>query len=286
MSIWYTEKHTPHSGITMEVKETLYHGESEYQTLDILDTHEFGKVMLLDGLIMLTERDEFVYHEMLTHVPLNTHPDPRRILVIGGGDGGTVREVLKHPQVNEVTLVEIDRMVVEASLEYLPEISSGLDDPRTKIVYADGVRFVVESPPERYDVILVDSTDPVGSAEALFAPDFFQCCEKVLAPGGVFVSQSESPFYHLPFMVKVHGRIREIYPACAFYLAPVATYPGGNWSFLMGTKNEDALPLYLGRGDVGTRYYNENIHLASFALPRFVMEALEKGSFEDEVPEW
>ncbi len=284
MSIWYTEKHTPHSGITMEVRETLYHGESEYQTLDILDTHEFGKVMLLDGLVMLTERDEFVYHEMLVHVPLNTHADPKRVLVIGGGDGGTVREVLKHPEVEEVTLVEIDRMVVEASLEYLPEISVGLNDPRTKIAYDDGVRFVSEVVPGSYDVILVDSTDPVGPAEALFARDFFMSCERALAPGGIFVSQSESPFYHLPFMVQVYMRIQEIYPACAFYLAPVTTYPGGNWSFLMGTKGETVLPSYMGRGEIGTRYYNEGIHHSSFALPRFVMEALEKGNPVGEVP--
>jgi spermidine synthase len=133
-------------------------------------------------------------------------------------------------------------------------------------------------------VILVDSTDPVGSAEALFARDFFQSCERALDTGGIFVSQSESPFYHLPFMVQVHMHIQEIYPACAFYLAPVTTYPGGNWSFLMGTKGETVLPSYVGRGDVWTRYYNEGIHLSSFALPRFVMEALEKGGPEDEVP--
>ena len=120
MSIWYTEKHTPHSGITMEVKNSLYHGESKFQTLEILDTWEYGRMMLLDGVVMLTERDEFVYHEMLAHVPLNTHPAPERVLIIGGGDGGTVREVLKHSRIREITLVEIDSMVVEAALEYLP----------------------------------------------------------------------------------------------------------------------------------------------------------------------
>ncbi|MDF1534912.1 MAG: polyamine aminopropyltransferase [bacterium] len=276
MSIWYTEKHTPHSGITMEVKKTLYHGASEYQTLDILDTHEFGRMMLLDGLVMLTERDEFVYHEMLAHIPLNTHRDPRRVLIIGGGDGGTVREVLKHPEVEEVTLVEIDRMVVEAALEYLPDISAGLGDPRTRIVYDDGVRFVAEAPPGSYDVILIDSTDPVGPAEALFTEGFFRSCEQAVGPGGVFVSQSESPFYHLPFMVDVHERIRGVYPVSGFYLASVTTYPGGTWSFLMGAKGEDSLPVYRGRKEILTRYYNGDIHLASFALPRFVLDALGK----------
>ena len=277
MSIWYTEKHTPHSGITMEVRKSLYHGESEFQTLDILDTYEFGRMMLLDGVVMLTERDEFVYHEMLAHVPLNTHPAPERVLVIGGGDGGTVREILKHPRVREVTLVEIDRMVVEAAREHLPGISAGLDDPRTRVVFEDGIKYVADSAPGRYDVILVDSTDPVGPAEALFGREFFQNCSRALGPLGVFVTQSESPFYHLPFMVDVRGRIEGIYAQTAFYLAAVTTYPGGTWSFLMGCKDrERPLAGYEGEGDLDTRYYTPEIHNASFALPRFLERALKK----------
>jgi spermidine synthase len=278
MGTWYTEKHTPHSGITMEVRETLYHGKSEFQTVEILDTHEFGKVLLLDGLVMLTERDEFVYHEMLAHVALNTHREPRRVLVIGGGDGGTVREVLKHPGVQDVTLVEIDPMVVNVSLEYLPEISAGLNDPRTDVVFEDGIRFLEGSRPGSYDVILIDSTDPVGPAEALFTRDFFQDCERCLSPGGIFVSQSESPFYHLPFMVEIHKRIHDLYAAAAFYLASVTTYPGGTWSFLMGSKGEGALPVYHGRDELKTSYYNRDLHLASFVLPSFLKFALEKGT--------
>jgi spermidine synthase len=197
-------------------------------------------------------------------------------LVIGGGDGGTVREVLKHPEVEEVTLVEIDRMVVEAALEHLPGVSEGLGDPRTRIVYDDGVRFVSEAQPESYDVILVDSTDPVGPAEALFTKEFFRSCEQATGPGGIFVSQSESPFYHLPFMVDVHERIRGVYPVSGFYLASVTTYPGGNWSFLMGAKGEESLPVFRGREEIATKYYNRDIHLASFALPQFIAEALGK----------
>jgi len=275
MSIWYTEKHTPHSGITMEVKRTLFHGESPYQTLDILDTMEFGRMLLLDGVVMLTERDEFVYHEMLAHVPLNTHPRPERVLVIGGGDGGTVREVLKHPQVREVTLVEIDQLVVEASLEHLPGISEGLRDSRTRIVYADGIRFVAEARAGAYDVILVDSTDPVGPAEALFGEDFFRNCAAALTPDGVFVTQSESPFYHLPFMVKMHGLMEGVYPRVGFYLAAVPTYPSGTWSFLMGCKADGKpLPQWRENPEVDTRYYAGRVHAASFALPRYLAEAI------------
>lgn len=276
MTSWFTEKHTPHAGITIEVKRNIYHGKSEFQTLDIVDTFEFGRMFLLDGVVMLTERDEFVYHEMLAHVPLNTHPKPERVLVIGGGDGGTVREVLKHPQVKEVTLVEIDPMVMEAALEHLPGISDGLKDSRTTVVYEDGVQFAADSPPESYDVILIDSTDPVGPAEALFREGFFQDCANALAPDGVFVSQSESPFYHLPFMVDIHRVMSRIYPGVGFYLAAVPTYPSGNWSFLMGVKAEGvSLPVCRDHVNLSTRYYDRRIHLGSFAIPRFLSEALE-----------
>jgi spermidine synthase len=275
MSIWYTEKHTPHSGITMEVKKSIYHGESEFQTLDIIDTFEFGRMFLLDGVVMLTERDEFVYHEMLAHVPLNTHSSPEKVLVVGGGDGGTVREVLKHPQVKEITLVEIDRMVVEVALEHLPGISDGLRDPRTKIVYDDGVRFVADAPAGSYDVILVDSTDPVGPAEALFTEEFFRSCANALGHDGIFVSQSESPFYHLSFMVDIYRRMEGIYPEFGFYLAAVPTYPSGNWSFLMGSKSgKISLPECRDHIELTTKYYDHKIHLASFAVPRFLAEAL------------
>lgn len=276
MSIWYTEKHTPHAGITMEIRKSLYHGVSDYQTLDILDTYDFGKVFLIDNLIMLTERDEFVYHEMLTHVPLLSHPDPRNVLVIGGGDGGTVREVLKHQEVEEVVLVEIDRMVVEASLEYLPEISSGLTDPRVTIRYEDGVRFVDDAPKDRFDVILVDSTDPVGPAEALFGRDFFKACRRTLGEKGVFASQSESPFFHLPFMVEVRGRIDGIFSQSGFYLASVTTYPGGTWSFLIGIRGTYDLTACRLKPELSTRYYTPELHQASFSLPRFLLEALEE----------
>lgn len=258
----------------MEVKKSLYHGESDYQTLDILDTYEFGKVLLLDNAVMLTERDEFVYHEMLVHVPLFTHPDPRKILVVGGGDGGTVREILKHKGIEEVTLVEIDRMVVDASLEHLPEISLGLRDSRVDIRHEDGFGFVQQAEKGRFDVVLVDSTDPVGPAEKLFSREFFHACHQVLGEFGVFTSQSESPFYHLPFMVDVSGRIDGIFSQAEFYLASVTTYPGGNWSFLMGTRDILTLPFRREDFDIPTRYYTPELHLASFALPRFLNEAL------------
>ncbi len=274
MSLWFTEKHTAHTGLTMEVRKSLYHGKSDFQTLEILDTFEYGKVFLLDGAVMLTQRDEFIYHEMLAHVPLLTHPDPRKVLVVGGGDGGTVREVLKHKGVEEVTLVEIDRKVVEVCREHLPEVSCGLDDNRVTIRFEDGVRFVDEADEGSFDVILVDSTDPVGPAVALFSVRFFEACSRSLGKNGVFACQSESPFFDLPFMKDIHGHATGAFARARFYLAPVTTYPGGCWSFLMGTRNAVDFPLCREDTGIPTRYYTQQVHLASFALPRFLEEAL------------
>ncbi|UCF32027.1 MAG: polyamine aminopropyltransferase [bacterium] len=276
MSIWYTEKHTPHSGITIEVKKALYHAESPFQSIDVLDTYEFGKVLLLDGLVMLTERDEFVYHEMLAHVPLLTHPRPRNVLVVGGGDGGTVREVLKHATVEAVTLVEIDRMVVETSLEYLPEISAGLGDSRVSIVYEDGVKYLDQAADGTFDAILVDSTDPVGAAEALFSADFFRSCRRALTAQGVFASQTESPFYHMAFMKEVSRRLSGIFGVSRFYFAPVTTYPSGNWSFVLGQMDPGAEPRLGDGASLASRYYTPEIHTACFARPRFLVEALQE----------
>jgi len=274
MSLWFTEKHTAHTGLTMEVRKSLYYGKSDFQTLEVLDTFEYGKVFLLDNVVMLTQRDEFVYHEMLAHVPLFTHPDPRRVLVVGGGDGGTVREVLKHKCVEEVTLVEIDRKVVEVCREYLPEVSCGLEDNRVTVLFEDGVRFVDEANEGSFDVILVDSTDPVGPAVALFSSRFYGACSRTLGKNGVFACQSESPFFDLPFMKDVHLRASGAFAGVRFYLAPVTTYPGGCWSFLMGTRDAADLPPFREDTGIRTRYYTQRVHLASFALPRFLEEAL------------
>lgn len=274
MSIWFTEKYADHSGLTMEVRDVLYKGESEYQKLAILDTYAFGKVFLLDGAVMLTERDEFLYHEMLAHVPLFTHPDPRRVLVIGGGDGGTVREVLKHESVEEVVLVEIDRKVLDVCREHFPGISGGLSDPKVTVLCEDGVRYVEEAPAGRFDVVLVDSTDPVGPAVALFSREFFAACRWVLGDNGVFACQSGSPFFNLPLMREIHGHACAIFGQARFYLSPVMAYPGGTWSFLMGTVNPAPLPDDRPEPVFPTKYYTRQVHRACFALPRFLEEAL------------
>lgn len=281
MSVWYTEKHTPHAGITMEVDRSLFKDRSRCQEVEVVETFQFGRVLLLDGLVMLTERDEFIYHEMLAHVPLVSHGGARDVLVIGGGDGGTVREVLKHGSVESVTLVEIDPMVVETARRFFPDVSCGLSDERVTVLYQDGVEFAAEAEGGRFDAILVDSTDPVGPAEALFAEPFLASCGRILAEDGVLSMQSESPVYHLPFMAELYSRTRRLFGWSRFYLAPVTTYPGGSWSFLMARQGEGpagpgtAAPAEPGSRGLKTRYYNAAIHQACFALPSFLAEALE-----------
>jgi len=273
MDLWFTEKYAD-SGLAMKVRDVLYRGESPFQKMAVLDTFAFGKVLVLDGAVMLTERDEFLYHEMLAHVPLFTHHDPKRVLVIGGGDGGTVREVLRHPGVEEVILVEIDEKVLEVSREYLPQVSGALSDPRVRVLCEDGVRYVGEAQAGRFDVVLVDSTDPVGPAVALFAPEFFEGCSRILGPDGVFACQSGSPFFNLSLMKDIHGHALAAFPRARFYLAPVMAYPGGTWSFLLGSKGSSPLPQCRREAAFKTRYYTPGIHLASFALPKFVEEAI------------
>ncbi|MBQ1940625.1 MAG: polyamine aminopropyltransferase, partial [Selenomonadaceae bacterium] len=172
MELWFTEQHTPEVRFSIKIDHQLFSEHSEFQRIDIFDSKEFGRVLTLDGYLMLTEKDEFIYHEMITHVPMSVHPNARKVLVIGGGDGGTVRELLKYPQIEEIDLVEIDEQVVEASKLYLPKIACGLDDPKVKCYYEDGLKFIRHVEDE-YDVIIVDSTDPFGPGEGLFTKEFY-----------------------------------------------------------------------------------------------------------------
>lgn len=273
MELWYTEKQTPHAGITCLVRETLCHLKTPYQDLAIIDTLQYGRMLVLDGMVQTTEQDEFVYHEMIVHVAMQAHPNPRHVLVVGGGDGGAIREVLKYPSVETATLVEIDEAVITASKKYLPDIACGLADPRVRVLVADGIAHVKESQ-GKYDCIFVDSTEPVGPAVGLFSGEFYAGIYRALKKDGLFVAQTESPFFNRDLIKNVFARISSVFPLVRLYLASVPTYPSGLWSFTAGSKCYD--PEAGGGKPVTTRYYNADVHQGAFRLPVFVRELLEK----------
>ncbi len=276
MDLWVTEKQTEIMAISYKVKKTLHSEKTEFQELAVVETEQFGRMLLLDGIIQTTIGEEFVYHEMMAHVPLNTHPNPKKVLVIGGGDGGVIREVVKHPAVEQAVLCEIDRRVVEVSRKYLPEISCGLDDPKVTVLYADGIKHVKENP-NTYDVIIVDSTDPIGPAEALFTEDFYHSVAGALTKDGIMVAQTESPFVTPDLVLSCYKRISSALPLTKVYLAHVPVYPTGMWSITMGSKTYD--PEKVDKTKISsypTRYYTPEIHYAAFALPKFVQDLLNE----------
>ncbi|MDD4169205.1 MAG: polyamine aminopropyltransferase [Desulfotomaculaceae bacterium] len=275
MNLWFEEYQTKDMVIACRVSRTLHEEKTPFQDLAVVDTVEFGRMLLLDNVIQTTVKDEFVYHEMITHVALNTHHRPVNVLVIGGGDGGTVREIVKHQSVEQVVHCEIDGAVIEAAKKYLPEISCALDHPKVKIIIDDGIKHV-QSHKSHYDLIIVDSTDPVGPAEGLFSAAFYQDIYDCLTDDGIFVAQTESPFFNDGLIKRVYQDVAGIYPIPRLFLANVPTYPGGLWSFTMGSKKYD--PLQVDRAKIAeldTRYYSPDIHFSSFVLPPFVLELVK-----------
>ncbi|CUS80233.1 spermidine synthase [Candidatus Kryptobacter tengchongensis] len=275
---WFTEYGPTNTSISLRVKYKLFEKETPYQKIEIFDSYDYGRVMALDGFIMLTEKDEFIYHEMISHVPLFTHPEPKYILVIGGGDGGAVREILKHKSVEKVELVEIDEEVVNASKIYFPQIASCLEDKRVEIKFQDGVEFI-KSKKGVYDIVLIDSPDPIGPAIGLFEEDFYKNAFFSLNDSGILVAQSESPFVFPDLIKRVYSIFKKYFPIVYFYLANVPTYASGVISFILGSKKFDPLknfdPERVRGFDASFRYYNEKVHLASFALPNFFTELLK-----------
>mgnify|MGYP000906999003 CR=1 FL=1 len=272
MDLWYTERQTGAVGLTLRIRRTLVSERTPFQHLAVLDTEQFGRMLVLDGMVQATVGDEFIYHEMIAHVALNTHPCPRSVAVIGGGDGGAIREILKHASVEKAVLVEIDAQVIEASRKYLPEISMALDDPRVEIRVEDGLRHVKEHK-EAYDVIIVDSTEPVGAAVGLFSSEFYSDIYDSLREEGILVAQTESPFYNRDLIKRSTAAIAGVFPVTRLYLASIPTYPSGLWSFTLGSKEHDPLSVTPSRfADLDTRYYTPDVHRAAFSLPRFVQE--------------
>ncbi|MEA4901288.1 polyamine aminopropyltransferase [Desulfitobacterium sp.] len=279
MELWYTEQHTDNVRFSIKVDKPLYTGQSEFQRIDVFNSKEFGNFFTLDGLMMVTQKDEFIYHDMIVHVPMATNPKIKNVLVIGAGDGGTVRELTRYAGIENIDMVEIDKMVVDVCREYLPQTACKLDDPRVNLFFEDGLKFV-RTKENIYDLIIVDSTDPFGPGEGLFTKEFYGNCFKALKEDGILVNQHESPYYdaYAKSMQRAHKRIREFFPICRVYQAHIPTYPSGHWLFGFASKKYDPLTdldeqAWNNLG-LKTRYYNTDIHKGSFALPNYVKELL------------
>ncbi len=275
--LWVEEKFSDFLGLRVKVEKVLFSGKSEFQTVDVVDTKGHGKMLLNDGLIMVTERDEFAYHDMITHVPLFVHPEPKNVLVIGGGDGGTAREVIRHPSVEKCTMVEIDAMVVDACKAHIPQTAKELTNPKVNLIIGDGVKFVKETT-EKFDVIIVDSTDPIGPAQPLFGEEFYQDVFNCLSDDGIVVSQGESSWYAMEIQQSLLKVLNKVFPHSYLYSFSNLTYPGGLWSFTFASKRYHPVNDFNAQRviDSGLEfdYYNHQLHSAAFALPSFAKKGL------------
>ena len=282
MDLWFSEPHTPDVKMSIRIDRQLHSEQSEFQRIDIFESREFGRFLTLDGLMMLTEKDEFIYHEMITHVAMASNPEIKNVLVIGAGDGGTVRELARYDTIEHIDMVEIDERVVEVSKEFLQQTACRLDDPRVNIVYDDGLRFVRRKE-NCYDLIIVDSTDPFGPGEGLFTSEFYGNCFNALTEKGILVNQHESPYYadDAKAMQRAHKRIREFFDVCRVYQAHIPTYPSGHWLFGFASKAIDPLTADIEKWNslgLKTRYYNTDLHRGCFAIPNYVKELLENAT--------
>ena len=280
MDLWFSEAHSPDVKLSIRVDKQLYSGQSEFQRIDVFHSPEFGRFLTLDGYMMLTEKDEFIYHEMIVHPALAVHPRVRDVLVIGAGDGGVVRELCRYDDVAHIDMVEIDPQVVEVCREFLPKTACSLDDPRVSIHYEDGLKFI-RSKVDCYDLIIVDSTDPFGPGEGLFTREFYGNCSKALRSDGIMVNQHESPFYDADAVAcqRAHKRIVESFPISRVYQAHIPTYPSGHWLFGFASKQYHPLrdldeKRWNARG-LSCRYYTTTLHRGAFYIPAYVEELLK-----------
>lgn len=280
MELWYTEKHTDDVKFSIRVDKELHSEQSEFQRIDILESKEFGKIFTLDGLMMVTEKDEFIYHEMIVHVPMASNPNIKKVLVIGAGDGGTIRELTRYSTIEKIDMVEIDERVVEVCKKYLPQTTCKLDDERVSISFEDGLKFVRNKENE-YDLIIVDSTDPFGPGEGLFTREFYGNCYKALTEDGILVNQHESPYYdyYAKSMQAAHEKIVGLFKIHRVYQAHIPTYPSGHWLFGFASKKYDPINDLnadaWNRLGIETKYYNTDLHVGCFALPNYVRKLLE-----------
>ncbi len=280
LDLWFSERWSEDTKFSIKIKEHLYSEQSPFQKIDFFTSEEYGRFFTLDGYIMITEKDEFIYHEMITHVPMSTNLNIKKVLVIGGGDGGTVRELTRYSTIEEIHMVEIDERVVRLSEKFLPFTADKLTDKRVTLYFQDGLKFVADCEDEKYDLILVDSTDPISVGEGLFTEEFYKNCYRILSKDGILVNQHESPYYdkYSKEMKKAHNKIKNIFPIAKVYQFHQPTYASGHWLFGFASKKYDPIK----DSDIDkwndleleTKYYNTDIQSAAFALPNYVKSKL------------
>ena len=280
MEMWFHDEHTDNVKLAIRVDYQVFSAQSEIQRIDVLESKEFGKILVVDGDLMLTEKDEFIYHEMISHVPMAVHPQVEKILVIGGGDGGVVRELAKYDTVEQIDVVEADPLLVEVCRKYFPQMACSLNDPRVHIYHEDGLRFI-RSKSDAYDLIIIDSPNPFGAGEGLFTKEFYGNCFNALHEDGIMINQHESPFYKEEAFQcqRMHKRIIESFPISRIYQAHIPSYPSGHWLFGFASKryhpihDMDGVQWKL-RG-IQTKYYLPRLHEGVFALPAYVEELVQ-----------
>ena len=274
---WFSESADGY-GMSLQIIRKLHEEQTPYQKLEVFETETFGNLMTLDGITMLTGRDNFIYHEMMSHPALFTHPNPKRVIIVGGGDCGTLREVLKHDEVETVIQVEIDERVTRVAEEFFPELCESNDDPRAEFLFEDAIKWMTQAEPRSVDVIILDTTDPEGQAERLFAEPFYSDCHQALTEGGIMIAQSESPFMDLEVLRKMRGEMKKAgFSDLQTLNFCQPTYPSGWWSATMARKAQkfgNFREQVVRRKKFETRYYNADIHMASQVLPEFLQLAL------------
>lgn len=276
---WFHERGElwPGQAMSLQVKKVLDHFQSDFQDILVFESESHGNVLVLDGVIQVTERDEHAYQEMIAHIPLFAHPDPKKVLVIGGGDGGVLREVAKHKGVEEIVECEIDEGVIKASKKYLPGLAKGYDDPRVTVKVMDGAKFLEENQ-EAFDVIITDSSDPVGPASVLFETPFYNAMYKSLRPGGIVCTQGECIWLHLDLIQPLVSAISKTYSSVEYAYTTIPTYPSGQIGFIIASKGGSSCkkPVRAAPDDLlaELKYYTPELHSAAFVLPAFANRAI------------
>ena len=278
-NVWFTELHQGKSGLTFKVSRLLESIDTPYQRIDVIETEEFGRALVLYGSLMIADGDTGAYNEMIAHVPLFVHPRPEEVLVIGGGDGGCVTNVMMHAGVKRCTICEIDEMVIETSRKYFPKLTGGFDDPRLRRIIKDGKIFISETD-EKFDIVILDLSDPIGSAADLFQKSFHQAVFDRLNDDGILVAQSESPLFNPKTVTAIYENLKDIFPIVKMYTCLMPIYPSCYWSFAFCSKKYHPLDdfnsdRYAKTNLDGCTYYNKDIHFGSFALPQYVKKLVE-----------